>query len=68
MRLNPLGPTMAPAMMSPKIDGMRNLLSTMGATRIINRIMRNFTTGFSIGNVMLNGENSSVCSSVSWII
>jgi hypothetical protein len=47
---NPRGPIIAPAIISPIRWGIRNLLRTIGAKRIINRMMENIRTGLFSGS------------------
>jgi hypothetical protein len=53
-RLNPFGPIIAPAMISPRIWGILSLFKRIGAASIMISITRNFSTGFSRGSVKFN--------------
>ena len=52
-RFNPLGPTIAPAIINPRMCGIRSLFSRIGAKRISKSIIKNFKTG------LVSGKTSS---------
>jgi hypothetical protein len=47
---NPRGPMMAPAIISPIRCGIRNLLRTIGAKRMIKSMIENIRTGLFSGS------------------
>jgi hypothetical protein len=68
-RLNPFGPIIAPAIIKPRICGILNLLSRIGAKRIITSMTRNCSTGLvsgkasdeTIWSVMIYFTVSKIC-------
>jgi hypothetical protein len=54
IRLRPCGPIIAPAKIRPIRWGIRNLLNSIGAIRIINKITANISTGLAKGSLKLS--------------
>ena len=52
IKLNPFGPTTAPAMIRPSKAGIFILFKRMGVKRIMTSIYRNFSTGLVKGRVV----------------
>ena len=60
IKLKPLGPISAPAIIKPIRWGIFNLLRISGANSIINRINEKINTGFFKGRVRSNALNNII--------